>query len=192
MRMQRFLVFGTFVVFFLVSSTASRAQTVASGPYYATPSWDQTVGCTTTANCPRFVVLSNFNNEAVLDRETGLVWERTPNTSASFVWRSAAEGCIPKPIGGRVGWRVPTVSEMGSLFQGALVPDGISTTLQTSLPAGHPFSVPPGTPFWTATPSTLAAGSAWLFNMAFGPFEGTGNSFFSVWCVRSGVGPAGS
>ena len=190
---SRYLVVGAIVAgSLLLSPRFARAQTTTVGPYYATPSWDQTVGCTTTANCPRFVVLSNFNNEAVLDRETGLVWERTPNTSASFVWRSAAEGCIPKPIGGRVGWRVPTVSEMGSLFQGALVPDGISTTLQTSLPAGHPFSVPPGTPFWTATPSTLAAGSAWLFNMAFGPFEGTGNSFFSVWCVRSGVGPAGS
>jgi hypothetical protein len=40
------------------------AQTVAAGPYYATPSWDQTLACTASATCPRFIVLSNFNNEA--------------------------------------------------------------------------------------------------------------------------------
>src|SRR5713101_6294178 len=45
------------------------AQTTANGPYYATPSWDQTLACTTLATCPRFIVLSNFNNQAVLDRE---------------------------------------------------------------------------------------------------------------------------
>src|SRR5215831_11984712 len=125
MRMQRFLLFGMFIVAFLISSTASRAQTVSAGPYYAMPSWDQTIACTTSSNCQRFVVLSNFNNEAVLDRETGLVWERTPDVSTLYNWGNAPHGCIGKPIGGRVGWRLPTVSEMGSLFQGALIPVGL-------------------------------------------------------------------
>jgi hypothetical protein len=53
---------------------AASAQTVANGPYYATPSWDQTLPAAT-----RFVVLSNMNAEAVLDRETGLVWRKTPD-----------------------------------------------------------------------------------------------------------------
>jgi len=44
------------------------AQTTANGPYYATPSWDQTMPAAT-----RFIVLSNMASEAVLDRETGLV-----------------------------------------------------------------------------------------------------------------------
>src|SRR5262245_20100473 len=64
-----------------------RAQTTSVGPYYATPSWDQTVPCTSPSNCPRFVVLANFNSEAVLDRETRLVWERAPSTS-TFPWSS--------------------------------------------------------------------------------------------------------
>jgi hypothetical protein len=39
-----------------------------NGPYYPTPSWDQKLPAAT-----RFVVLTNWNREAVLDRETGLV-----------------------------------------------------------------------------------------------------------------------
>ncbi len=48
---------------------------VANGPYYATPSWDQSLPVTT-----RFVVLTNFASDAVLDRETGLVWEKAPSS----------------------------------------------------------------------------------------------------------------
>jgi hypothetical protein len=43
-----------------------------SGPYYATPSWDQKLGY------QRFICLTDWNNQAVLDRETGLVWQRAP------------------------------------------------------------------------------------------------------------------
>ena len=54
------------VVMFTLFAGVPRAvaQTVAAGPYYATPSWDQTLACTASATCPRFIVLSNFNNEA--------------------------------------------------------------------------------------------------------------------------------
>ena len=62
----------------MVGANPARAQTTAVGPYYATPSWDQTVPCTTSANCPRFVVLTNFSSEAVLDRETGVVDPQDP------------------------------------------------------------------------------------------------------------------
>ena len=59
--------------------TAPPVQAVdAVGPYYALPAWDQKKGA---AN--RFVVLTNWNSAAVLDKETGLVWEKTPS---SFVF----------------------------------------------------------------------------------------------------------
>src|SRR5262249_23927325 len=61
------------VTFTLIALGRVRALADGVGRYYATPSWDQTLPAST-----RFIVLSNFNSQAVLDRETGLVWERTP------------------------------------------------------------------------------------------------------------------
>src|SRR5215510_6157009 len=49
----------------------------AAGPYYVPPVWGQTL-----APNVRFVILSNFNGDAVLDRTTGLVWARQ-NTDES-------------------------------------------------------------------------------------------------------------
>ncbi len=49
-----------------IAVATARAQTVANGPYYAPPAWDQTLPSAT-----RFIVLSNMGSAAVLDRETG-------------------------------------------------------------------------------------------------------------------------
>src|SRR5262249_54800244 len=43
----------------------------AVGTYFVPPSWSPTL-----AASARFVILSNFSSDAVLDRETGLVWAR--------------------------------------------------------------------------------------------------------------------
>src|SRR5262245_66120666 len=87
-------------------ATPIHAQTTGVGPYYATPSWDQTLPSNT-----RFIVLSNMASAAVLDRETGLVWERSPSTSTGD-WGSALFHCINLNTGGRMGWRLPTVQEL--------------------------------------------------------------------------------
>ena len=97
----------------------AEAQTTAIGPYYATPSWDQTLACTTLANCPRFIVLSNFSSAAVLDRETGLVWEQSPSPSPA-TWLFAQIICLFSVTGGREGWHLPTVQELTSLKQNGL------------------------------------------------------------------------
>jgi len=109
-----------------VLSGPAQAQTTANGPYYATPSWDQTLPTAT-----RFIILSNLGSAAVLDRETGLVWERSPDGTRR-IRRQAASACHDKVISGRKGWRPPTIAELASLV------DPLQT--DPALPAGHPFT----------------------------------------------------
>ncbi len=109
----------------LAASVAS-AQNTVNGPYYATPSWDQTMPAST-----RFLVLANFNGQAVLDRETGLVWQRAVS-DAQFD-SVAVFLCHRSQVGGRYGWRLPTVMEATSLFDPSVL------TIP-SLPVGHPFT----------------------------------------------------
>src|SRR5258706_8664700 len=104
------------------------AATTAAGPYYANPSWDQTLPAST-----RFIMLSNMNGEAVLDRETGLVWEQSPSAS-QFTWELAQIHCNSLRTGGRLGWRLPTLQELASLVDTSVSPPG------PTLPSGHPFS----------------------------------------------------
>jgi len=119
--MRQSIAFGCGLVLATLSVAASpaRAQTVAVGPYYATPSLDQTLSCDTTANCPQFIVLSNMGNAAVLDRETGLVWEKSPNPL--FDQGGAQVQCNLKSVGGRSGWHLPTLQQLQSLGIGSPV-----------------------------------------------------------------------
>ena len=84
------------------------------GPFYAEPAWDQKLACPTIANCPRFLVLTNWNNEAVLDKETGLVWERSPALT-THTWGEARFQCTGRTTGNRHGWRLPSIHELASL-----------------------------------------------------------------------------
>ena len=178
----------------LTASTA-KGQTVAPGPYYANPSWDQTLACTTTANCPRFIVLSNMNSAAVLDRETGLVWEKSPIPSlslplcCSIAPITAAQYCNALTVGNRRGWRLPTIQELASLVDG-----DPANTSSPRLPPGHPFTgVQSGVQssvYWSATTDASNTGFAWgvFFNNGFvGGGFGKSNSHL-VWCVRGGQG----
>ena len=71
--------------------------------------WDQVI----TNN--RFRVLSDFNAAAVLDRETGLVWEQSPDGVIQQTWFNAQSECNRKSVGGRRGWRLPTIQELAGL-----------------------------------------------------------------------------
>jgi hypothetical protein len=126
---------------FAFASGCADAQTTAVGPYYATPSWDQTTPAST-----RFVVLTNFNSQAVLDRETGLVWQRSPFQNITAGHEVAITFCLNSTVGGRAGWRLPAAAELGSLI------DPTATTVP-GFPAGHPFIGFPvsTTAFWTST-----------------------------------------
>jgi hypothetical protein len=106
MTKQLLFVCGFSLLLLISGAARAGAQTVAAGPYYATPSWNQRLTCSAPANCPRFVVLSNWNNGAVLDPETGLVWEKQP-TDQKQTWMSRFK-CIsgPQPVDAKVGDRL--------------------------------------------------------------------------------------
>ena len=85
------MIFAAMLVF---AAAPVAAVTTASGPYYATPSWDQQLPAST-----RFVVLSNWidaahplGGAAVLDRETGLVWEQSPDATQKTHGGSGCRG----------------------------------------------------------------------------------------------------
>jgi hypothetical protein len=88
------------------------------------PAWDRTID-----SPKRFEVPKAFDSEAVLDQETGLVWQRAPETVAA-PWGLSYDACVLATIGGRGGWRLPTAAELLSLL-----PAG-----GDALPAGDPFS----------------------------------------------------
>ncbi len=62
----------------------------------------------------RFTILDSFNKEAALDNETGLVWEMIP-ARVMTVWKNAAGICAKKTVGGKGGWRLPTLKELETL-----------------------------------------------------------------------------
>ncbi len=68
-------------------------------------------------NPNRFRILTQFGSQAVLDNETGLVWERSPSTT-QYPWTGSLTGhiwCNTRSIGNRLGWRLPTIQELASL-----------------------------------------------------------------------------
>ena len=154
-----------------------------AGPYYATPSWDQTLQCDTAATCPRFIVLTSMNSEAVLDRETGLVWEKTPSASP-LGWFNASFHCLTLNTGGRTGWRLPALPELLSLMD--------RSQKNPALPAGHPFTVTLSF-YWSATSMASAPTNAFNVNVGSGSVGAFGKANPDdisdlAWCVRGGAG----
>ena len=88
------------------------------------------------APAERFAVLSQFNNQAVLDKETQLVWAKNGSTANTYV--TAYFTCMLSDIGGRRGWRLPTAPEIASLM----------ATGATSMPSV--FAIPTAS-YWTTS-----------------------------------------
>lgn len=133
------------------------------------------------ASHDRFVVLSDWNNEAVFDRMTGLVWERSPNKTFSS-WVGAHERCEALELGNHRGWRLPTIEELASLVDPSVPSPG------PTLPPGHPFTVMSSF-YWSATPDAGNEANAWGVGFNIGDVGSGGKSTIDyVWCVRDGDG----
>jgi len=178
---------GLITVTMLAFSAAPiEAVTTGPGSYYATPSWDQQLPVST-----RFVVLSNWidaahpsGGAAVLDRETGLVWEQSPDATLRS-WGDAQRACMNKNVGGRGGWKLPSIQELRSLVDPA--------SSNPALPAGHPFTNTHASYYWSATTFVVATDVAWFVNLSDGSVDSTTSFDLSnfVWCVRGSPGADG-
>jgi hypothetical protein len=157
-----------------LTAMASLATSVHAG---SVPTWDTEVG-----GSGRFKVLGAFGGQAVLDKETGLVWEKALSPLA-VPFSGAVFACATLEIGKRRGWRLPTGEELASLMD-------LSQT-NPPIAAANPFenlAADPDTFYWTATPSPILANAklAWSF-------AGTGSVADAPltlpvrrWCVRGG------
>ncbi|NTW58363.1 MAG: DUF1566 domain-containing protein [Nitrospirae bacterium] len=138
----------------------------------------------------RFVLV--LDDEAVLDKETGLVWERDvsgPTDTGAipcFNWYDAVVYCTSLTKGERSGWHLPTVEQLASLIDK-------SVSGSPKLPAGHPFigvQLPACGGFWSATSDASNVDWAWIVGFNNGVINHGPNYIKTnvrrAWCVRGG------
>lgn len=143
--------------------------------------WSRTLPCESSETCERFALV--LNDTGILDKETGLLWERAPDTDVRN-WKVALNHCYFRELGGRRGWRLPTFEELASLLDISGSTNG--------LPAGHPFTNVRTEDYWSATTSVTDSTRARLVHFengssAFLPAfdkETVGDTY--AWCVRGG------
>jgi hypothetical protein len=144
------------------------------------PSWSQII----PDGAKRFEVV--MNGEAVLDKETGLVWLRSPDT-IKRKWTDAYDYCFCLTAGGRRGWRLPSAEELSSLVD-------VSAPCCPQLTTGHPFQNVQGCCYWTSTAfkvdSNPALNNAVVVRIASGcPFGYPKSEVYGyTWPVRGGSG----
>jgi hypothetical protein len=161
------------------------AVVLGTSPTDAAPlqSWDTKIDDADA----RFVVLPDFGGDAVLDRETQLVWQRAPGRGLLRTFSGAFNSCFATVVGNRLGWRVPSMAELTSLID--------RTRANPPLPAGHPFDVSAlSRDVWSSTtvPGTEPE-QALHQDMRADGFLGNAvkDNEQEVWCVRGGRGADG-
>lgn len=129
----------------------------------------------------RFVLLSDFNDEAVLDKSTGLVWEKSPET-ATVTWNVSRTLCVKKTVGGQKGWRLPSPADLRSLI-GPFV-----DSPTPKLPSGHPFLNVLSSSYWSVVPEANVPDYARYVDAFLGNVLSLLPIYtFPVWCVRGPI-----
>jgi hypothetical protein len=131
----------------------------------------------------RFTILGAFQEEAVLDRTTQLIWERSPHSN-EVTWATAQTRCGLKTVGGQTGWRLPSFIELMTLIEPTLH----QKSSLPALPAGHPFHGIKAVAYWTSDASSSEPGQAYtvdLLHADVAPHRK--NEPHPLWCVRGGI-----
>lgn len=139
------------------------------------PTWSQILPAS-----ERFELV--MEGEAVLDKETGLVWAKDANLAAGGRnWQGAMSHCHQNvSIADRKGWRLPTIEELSSLVD--------TTQEDPALPSGYPFvNVQSSGSYWSSTTYESGTGDAWAVSMSDGVVYTVVKSEFKyLWPVRGG------
>ena len=155
----------------LLSFAAGKPQPPSSGAFIP-PAWSQKLPA-----AERFVLVLDDNG--VLDKETGLVWEKSPSTGI-YIWVNAISHCISDlNVGVRKGWHLPTVEQLASLV------DTSGDSLK--LPTGHPFTNVQSRGYWSATTYPSSTTVAWGVHFGDGYVDAYAEAnYYYAWCVRGG------
>ena len=179
MQRRRFMmsgILGLAVVGLCLSGTGPAEAGPSNKPSHIKPdATPQLVSAT------RFVVLSDWASEAVLDRETGLVWEKSP-AKDSMDWAAAQEHCLNRTAATRKGWRIPSVHELASLVDPSIAPPG------PTLRDGHPFTNVQASRYWGAPPNAQYEAPPWFVFFSDGRTKIADQKIGKglAWCVRNG------
>lgn len=116
-----------------------------------------------------------LDGAAVEDHRTGLIWEQSPDREFD-AWGPSLERCREKEVGGRKGWRAPTIEELKSLID--------PTQHDPALPQGHPFSNIKSAIYWAATSVPGDDVVAWQVSFFTGKAQTDQKSLGRrMWCV---------
>ena len=136
---------------------------------------------------------------AVLDKNTGLVWEQAPSETFRF-WEKvsppdpegATNHCINSVVGGTRGWRLPSVAELESVKDPTLAAPFVPASAFT-IGTGASGSTPGvyANNYWSASTysAVLTLGiEAWFVGFGTHNTSHFGkNSNLLAWCVRGGM-----
>ena len=135
------------------------------------------------AQTSRFLIMDTFRGEAVLDRTTQLIWERSPNSN-EVTWSTAQTRCALKTVGGQSGWRLPSFIELMTVIE----PSPHQPSSLPALPAGHPFQNVKAVAYWTNDASSTEPGQAYTVDLLQADVLSRQKSQpHPLWCVRGGI-----
>jgi hypothetical protein len=174
-RMTVYVIVGFLLAGFSFGNTiAFSAPPSKEDPHAGvTQNWDKNL-----PSASRFSVLPSFNNQAVRDNNTGLVWEQTIDLT-NRVWPQALAVCANKTVGGTGGWRLPSIVELKSVLDTSLSAPYINGVFTSS-------GIIAFNNWWSATTSTVNSGDAWIVDINDGRANGNSKSSGQglAWCVR--------
>jgi len=122
----------------------------------------------------RFKVLHN-DPTWVLDRTTGLQWQKTPGGNEPLPWATVSILCTDLGDGSRL----PEVKELISLVD--------YSKFNPALPEGNPFPAVQSVGYWSETPNAASSDLAWRVDFDRGLVDPNGHkigNYYNAWCVR--------